>query len=106
MAIIAPLHALVTILCPAWCTRGAGHRADLLDTDGSRLYLHRGLISADAGGKHVSIRQAVTVHRDGTVAREAAEVVLDEVEPLSLVETRALVAGLVEAALYLDAAAR
>jgi hypothetical protein len=86
--------ALPPLTCPAWCQQQAGHPAELVDTDRTRIFVHNGVVLDDAGGRHLALRQAVTEHHDGTITHDAAEFVVDHVKPYTLNEARALLAGL------------
>lgn len=89
-----PTAALPPLACPAWCQQQAGHPSELDDTDGTRMFVHHGVVLDDAGGRHLALRQAVTEHPDGTITHDAAELVIDGVELYTLNEARALLAGL------------
>lgn len=69
--------ALPPLTCPARCQQ-AGHLAEPDDTD----------------GQHLALRQAVTERHDGTTTHDAAELVVDHVEPYTPNDARALLAGL------------
>lgn len=82
--------ALPSLACPEWCQQ-AGHPAAL---DDIRVFVHHGVVLDDAGGRHLALGQAVTEHPDGTITNDAAELVVDYVDPYTLNEARALLAGL------------
>lgn len=96
------MAALPSFGCPRWCDQPAGHPAELTDTDGSRMFVHRGVVLDGAAGRHVSLRQAVTAYADGTVRHEAAELVIDGVEAYTLDEARSLLAALAVGAVMIE----
>lgn len=109
MPIIAHLHALFTIICPAWCSLPAGHAPEHVDdVDGSALFVHHCEVLPDAGGHRITLTQSVDVDADGSVAAHPVRVVVDDQldDAATVTDTRKFLAGLALAAAFVDGGAR
>lgn len=92
-------HAPATGHCPVWCNRK--HTGPLPDPHDFHATLHiHNSNPLTTAGQRVSVRQAVTVRRNGEIVPADVVVMLDEVVPLDTDRARQLVAGLLLAIDY------